>query len=396
MIHLAMHGFFLSQPSPDKIGDRMKGYVSWLEVDLDNIGHNLDEIRRHTMAEVMPCVKNNAYGHGLIPVSAYLSGRGVKRVMVAKLREAVRIRDLVGIGVLCMDPLFAEEQFSLVAEKGITQTVYTLETAKALSGAASKQGKTTGVFVKVDTGLRRVGVWHEEAPDLIERISKLPNIRIEGVFSTLMQNPEQDREQLRRLLAVASELDRRGVDHGALSIASTDATLNMKEAHLDVVRPGMSLYGIYPETKDLNSGLKLRQALAFKARIEQVKWIDKGDSITYWGRFVATERMRVGTLHVGFYDGIPREMANKARIRVGYAYRRSLGSVSLNHILVDLTGTTAVAGDAVEVIGREGENALSMMAEASGWMTYSILNHLNPCMPRVYFRGGEPVAFLEP
>jgi alanine racemase len=170
----------------------------------------------------------------------------------------------------------------------------------------------------------------------------------------------------------------------------------MKEAHLDVVRPGMSLYGIYPETKDLNSGLKLRQALAFKARIEQVKWIDKGDSVTYWGRFVATERMRVGTLHVGFYDGIPREMANKARIRVGDTYRRSLGSVSLNHILVDLTGTPAEAGDAVEVIGREGENTLSMMAEASGWMTYSILNHLNPCMPRVYFRGGEPVALLEP
>ena len=149
-----MHGFFLPQPSPDKIWDRMKGYVSWLEVDLDNIGHNLDEIRRHTKAEVMPCVKNNAYGHGLIPVSAYLSGRGVKRVMVAKLREAVQIRDLVGIGVLCMDPLFAKEQFSLVAEKGITQTVYTLETAKALSGAASKLRKTTGVFVMTIRALR--------------------------------------------------------------------------------------------------------------------------------------------------------------------------------------------------------------------------------------------------
>ena len=103
----------------------------------------------------------------------------------------------------------------------------------------------------------------------------------------------------------------------------------------------------------------------------------------------------MGTLHVGFYDGVPREMANRGRIKVGGEYRGSLGSVSLNHYLLDLTSVDASPGDVAEVIGREGENSLVAMAEASGWMVYSLMNHLNPFTPRVYLRDGEPVALLD-
>ncbi len=388
--------YFEEQPPPSDIAERVEGYPSWIEVDLDRIGWNLDQIRGHTRAEVMPCVKNNAYGHGLLPVVAYLAERGVRRVLVAKLREAAQIRDWVGCGVVCMDPAFTDEQFELLVEKGITQTVYTYEAAERLNSAAEKTGREVGVFVKVDTGLRRVGVWHVEAPDLIEKISRLSNLKLEGIFSTLMQTPEQDMEQLRRLQAVDAELRRRGVDQGARSLASTDATLNFREAHLDIVRPGAIIYGVFPEPKDTRSGLELRQALSLKARIEHSKWIDRGDSVTYWGRFTAPRRMRVGTIHVGFYDGVPREMANRAKLLVDGTYKQSLGSVSLNHILVDLTGTDAQVGDVVEVIGRTGENTLSKMAETAGWMVYSLMNHLNPFTPRVYYRGGRPVALLEP
>jgi alanine racemase len=106
--------------------------------------------------------------------------------------------------------------------------------------------------------------------------------------------------------------------------------------------------------------------------------------------------MRVGTLHVGFYDAIPREMANRARFRVGGEFRQGIGSVSLNHCLLDLTSSEASVGDVVEVIGREGENSLAKIAEDSGWMVYSLMNHLNPATPRVYREGGRPVALLDP
>jgi alanine racemase len=132
-----------------------------------------------------------------------------------------------------------------------------------------------------------------------------------------------------------------------------------------------------------------------KARVEYAKWVEKGDSVTYYGRFIAPERMRVGTLHVGFYDGIPREMANKGRFRVGGEYKPSIGSVSLNHCLLDLTSTDASEGDVVEVIGKDGPNSLVKTAETAEWMVYSLMNHLNPATPRIYLEKGRPVALLE-
>lgn len=195
---------------------------------------------------------------------------------------------------------------------------------------------------------------------------------------------------------VSDELKARGIDPGARSLASTDATLNNPKAHFDLVRPGMSLYGIYPEPKDVDSGPKLEQAICWKARIEYIKTINRGDSVTYWGKFIAPENMPVATIHVGFYDGIPREMANKARILVDNKYRSSIGPVSLNHILLDLRGVEVEQGDVVEMISRTGENTLTRFAETAGWMTYSVLNHLNPFIPRIYTKNGEPVSLLEP
>lgn len=269
--------------------------------------------------------------------------------------------------------------------------------------------------MKVDTGLHRVGVKHTEAPELVEYIERLPNVHVKGIFSTFLQNPDRDKEMLERLLWVDEKLREIGVVVEYRSMSSSDAVFHNPDGWLDLVRPGMSLYGVYPEDKDTASGLSLKQALTFKARIEHIKWVEEGDSVTYWGRFIAPRRMKIGTLHVGFYDGIPREMANKGAIKVGEVYRRSLGSVSLNHYLFDLSDTDARVGDVVEVIGSEGENSLAETAKVAGWMvidngkgtpkriktnssfgmTYSILNHLNAFTPRVYFRGGEPVALLD-
>ena len=127
-----------------------------------------------------------------------------------------------------------------------------------------------------------------------------------------------------------------------------------------------------------------------------MKWVERGASVTYWGRFVAPERMRIATLPLGFSDGLPRELANRARVLVGGRYQPSLGSVSLNHLVVDVTDVARPSrGDVVEVIGRRGENTLGRVAETAGWMVYSLLNHLSPTTPRVYYRDGQPVALTE-
>lgn len=388
--------YFESQPAPEEIRERIEGFPSWFEIDLDNLEHNLNQIKSLTSSRIIPCVKNNAYGHGLVPIVAHLESLGISRVLVVKLSEALKLREAgISLEIVNMDPLFAKSSYKAVVEKGVTQVVYTEDIAQTLSEVASVKKVKAHVFVKIDTGLRRVGVKHDEAADFLELVSGLPGLEIDGIFSTLNQEEEQDKIQLKRLLEVEEEARKRGVDTGLRSLASSDAVLYKPETHLDAVRPGMLLYGVYPTAKDMGSGVALKQTLSFKARLEHSKWVDKGDSVTYWGRFTAPRRMRIGTVHVGFYDALPRELSNRGRVKIGDGFRSIIGSVSLNHILVDLTDTAIKPGDVVEVIGREGENTVNAIADAAGWMTYSLLNHLNPLTPRVYLKKGEPVALLE-
>ncbi|MCW4013959.1 MAG: alanine racemase [Candidatus Bathyarchaeota archaeon] len=392
-----MSSYFENQPTPSEIKERMKGYSSWLEINLDNIGNNLRDLQRHTDTTIMAVVKNNAYGHGLVPVTVYLESQGVEWCMVAKLYEALKLREAgLNLNILSMDVLFTPEQYLSVVEKKITQTIYTREDADKLQEAAEKAGKHAKVFIKVDTGLNRVGVRHSDAVSFIEYVHKLSMVDVEGIFSTFQQNPEMDKEMLDKLLTVDAGLKKKGINIPIRSMASTDATFHNPDGWLELVRPGMSLYGVYPEKKDLSAPVDLLQALSLKARIEYVKTVERGEGVTYWGKFVAPKRMRIGTIHAGFYDGVPREMANKGRILVNGVYKSSLGSVSLNHYLVDLDGVDAEKGTVVELIGETGENTLSKTAEIAGWMTYSLLNHLHANTPRVYYRGGEPVALLDP
>lgn len=394
-----LHPWFRSQPTAAEISRRLDEHAAWIELDLDSLSFNLARIRERVgpEVEVMPVVKNDAYGHGLEPVTAHLAGEGVRWVMVAKLLEAERLRAAgIECEVLVMDVLFTDAQCDRVVEQGLTMAVFTEEAALRLDAAGRRRGRVAQVFVKVDTGLRRVGVRHDVAPDLIARIAAMPNVRVAGAFSSFMQHPDRDREMLERFKAVCGEVERRGVEIPFRSIASTNAILHDPEAWLDMVRPAMCLYGVHPFDGDVESGLELRPVLSMKARIEYVKDVAKGDSVTYFGTFTAPAPMRVGTLHIGFRDAIPRELANKARFRVGGRIMPGVGTIALNHALLDLTGTDAVVGDVVEVFAHEGENSLLAMAREAGWMVYSLMNHLSPDLPRVCYRGGVPVALREP
>jgi alanine racemase len=156
------------------------------------------------------------------------------------------------------------------------------------------------------------------------------------------------------------------------------------------------LLGVYPEEADMNQGIQLRQSLSLKARVEHVKWVEAGESLTYSRRFTAPKRMKVGTVHVGYSDGFPRGLTQKGRVRVGGEIKDILGTVSVNHFLVDLTGTGAEPGDVVEAVSREGENDVLSLSNLAGIMTYSLVNGLNMLTPRVYTERGVPVALYAP
>jgi alanine racemase len=388
--------FFGSQPSPEEIGERVEGYPSWIEVDLDRLGFNLGGIRRRVGVEIIPCVKANAYGHGMVAVVAYLMRRGVERVLVAKLWEAAQLREAgLDCGVINMDPLFSEEHFDWVVANDVTQTVYSRSTAEGISRAARKLGREAEVFVKVDTGLNRVGVRHGEAADLVEYASSLPGLRVGGLFSTFTEDRDGDRVQLERMLALDGELRRRGIEVPVRSMASSNAVFHFPKSYLDAVRPGLMLFGLYPEPEDREIGIELKPVLSFKARLELVKWLETGEAATYSRRFVAPRRMRVGTVHAGYSDGWPRGLTKKGRVRVGGEVRPVLGTVSVNHHIVDVDGLDVGVGDVVELVSREEENTLERISGIAGIMQYSFCVALNPLIPRVYFEGGVPVALSE-
>jgi alanine racemase len=388
-----MSAYFDSQPEADEITQMIEGFQSWFEIDLDAIGHNIDQARERTSGEIVPCVKSNAYGHGIVPVVAYMMGKGVKRVLVAKLHEALQLRGAgLDVGIICIDPLFIEAQFLTIVDLDITQTIYQPEPARRLNEAARKMGRTAGIWIKIDTGLGRIGVRWNEADDFIEDVSKLENLRIEGIFSTMSEDEELDRKQVQRMLEIESTAKSKGIDVGTKSIASSNSLFHKDYTYLDATRPGLMLMGFYPEDDDKGKGIELRQSLCWKARIEHVKWIEAGESLTYSRRFVADKRMKVGTVHVGYYDGFPRGLTNKGKIRVGDEIKPVLGTVSVNHFLVDLTDTDFQVGDIVEPISRTGENDALSVASLAGIMTYSLGNALSMLTPRVYTMNGVPVV----
>ena len=392
-----MSAYFGSQPTADQITQMTEGFQSWFEIDLDAIGHNIDQVRARTGGEIVPCVKSNAYGHGVVPVVAYMMDKGVKRVLVAKLHEALQLREAgLDVGIINIDPLFSDSQFKTVVEQDITQTIYQLEPARRLNEAAGKLGKNVGIWIKIDTGLGRVGVRWNEANDFIEEVSKLKNIRIEGIFSTMSEDDELDRKQVQRMLDIEVAANNKGIEVGKKSIASSNALFHKDYTYLDASRPGLMLMGFYPEDADKGHGIVLRQSLCWKARVEHVKWIEAGESVTYSRRFVAQKRMKVGTVHVGYYDGFPRGLTQKGKVRVGVEIKPVLGTVSVNHFLVDLTGTDVQVGDIVEPISRTGENDALSVANLAGIMTYSLGNALNILTPRVYTMNGVPMAVTRP
>lgn len=394
-----MDNIFANQPSTAEMKARIDGFGGWFEIDLDQMSANLAAMRARLGpdVEIMPVVKNNAYGHGLRPICTALVEDGIKWVMVAKYDEAVAIKTWgLETDVLLMDAVYTDQQVQRVIELGITLVVYTEEMAQRLDAAAASLGKSARVFVKVDTGLRRVGVFHEDAVAFITKLAGLAHVDLCGTFSSFMQDEKQDSLIAERFGAVLDGLKKAGIDPGIRSMASTHGILHYHDSWLDMVRPAMSLFGVYPTPGDKDAGLELGQILTMKARVEQVKSVEKGASVTYFGRYIAPRDMQIATTHVGFYDALPREMANQGTVIANGTACDSVGSVSLNHYLFDATDADIAVGDVVTIIGAEGENDLLHIARKAGWMVYSLMNHLNPFVPRVYLRNGEPVAIYQP
>jgi alanine racemase len=356
-------------------------YRCWVEVDLDALRHNVAAIRRRIgHAKLMAVVKADAYGHGLAPVAGALMQCGVDAFAVANLTEALALRQLGGPGwpILLLGAALPFEVETIV-EQNITPTISTLDEARQFESAAAARGCRLPVHVEIDTGMGRVGFWHEEAGRAVEQIAALPHLRIEGLY-THFPSADENLAETRRELELFLKVPGPGLRHAANSAA----LLNLPESHLDMVRPGLLLYGIPPVP-----AADFRPVLSFKARVAYLKEVAAGRTISYGQTFVAPHSMKVATIAAGYADGFARHLSNAAQVLIGGRRCPVVGRVTMDQIMVDVTGLDHVAsGDEVVFIGRQGDIAISAseLALWAGTIAWEVLCGITKTarVPRLY------------
>jgi alanine racemase len=341
---------------------------TWLELDRGNLLHNLARLRAVVHpARLMPVVKANAYGAGAIPIATALAGEGVDAFAVASVPEAVELRQAGIAGTILVLTYFDRDEVDAILEHDLRPGVFTADAGRWLSEGARRRGVTAHVWVKVDTGLGRLGVPHGGAPELVREVAKQPSLTVDALFSTLAETPERNRAQVARLREVRAELS--DISSLTLSIASSQGILSMPESWLDVVRPGMALLGVAPHAERLDAALvrqaDLRPVVTWKARVAYVKVVPRGEYVGYGPRPVLERDTPIATLAVGWADGYPQTLQGAGHVLLR-GRRCSVLAISANSTMVDLTGVDGVAiDDEAVLIGHQGDETIPTAAIAA-------------------------------
>lgn len=360
---------------------------SWVEINLSALAWNMSQIKRLARVPVMAVVKANAYGHGLVEVSRFLERQGISWLMVGKLEEAVELRDKgLRCGILNFGA-FSKQDSAEIVSRTISQAVWNEEAAH-LHEAARKKGKKAAVHVDIDTGMGRTGVpWIRALPFLLQ-LAGMSGLKIEGTMTTLTEDEDFDREQVRRLKEVCSQAKEDGIEVGLRHAASSAGILAGPEFHLDMVRPGITIYGYYPSEKTQSKDkLALRPIARWLARVIDIRDLAGGDTLSYHRVFKAPEAMRVATLGVGYSDGYPAPAAGKSHVLIRGKKFPVVATVTANHLMVDLNGDHSIrVGDEVILMDnhRDSDCAGDALGQVSGTSVYKVLIGLNPTLRRVY------------
>ena len=365
-----------------------------IRVDLDALTHNLRALRAHAGVPVMAIVKANAYGHGLVRVGLHLQSQGAERLGVAFLEEGVALRRAgVRVPILVMGGIFGPQAASLI-EHDLEITVSSLDKLRQVEAAAESLRRRAVVHLKVDTGMERIGVHSYNAGPFIEAAAASRWCEIRGVYSHLASaddpaSPATAR-QLERFLAACAHFERIGAPMPLRHLANSGGLLHFPETRLDLVRPGIALYGVLPDPAS-RSPVALRPALTLQSQVVYFKVVPAGQPVSYGGTWAPGVDTRVVTIPIGYGDGFPRALSGRGAILLRGRRHPIVGRICMDQFMVDLgpDGTGYNEDDAV-LIGVQGDEAIRCedVAAAAGTIPYEILVNLNTRIPR-YYVGGE-------
>ena len=367
---------------------------AWAEIDLGALRHNFEYVKTQAGKPVMCVVKADAYGHGAARCGLYLQALGADAFAVACLAEALALREAGIVRPILILGYTAPAYAALLARHGLIQTVQGEETALALSEAAQKAGGPVAVHLKIDTGMNRTGIFAQTpascaaAAAEAARIFALPGLRVEGLYMhfSAADDPAEDAYtnwQLANFTAVVQALKAMGLDPGLCHASSSAALLGHPEAGLDMVRVGVVLYGLYPDSQP-HPGGPLRPVMALKARVAQVRDLPAGASVSYGRAYKAARPIRIAAVAAGYADGLPRRLSNQGYDRIGGKPYPQIGRICMDMHMVDVTGAPSIApGDEAVLWGGQGMCA-EEAAQIVGTINYELTCLVTQRANRVY------------
>jgi len=367
---------------------------TWADVDLKALEHNYIQVKRLVGkdVQVMAVVKANAYGHGTVEVSRVLEEMGVDYLGVATTDEAVRLRDHgIKTPVLILGSVLPEE-VKIARDRDITLTLCSHEILKEIKVLAKNEeaGETkVKVHIKVDTGMGRIGVWHEGALNFVKEVAVEKSVLLEGIYTHFSSAGRDEfftdyqMESFERLLiSIEKSWIKIPLKHAANSIATVD----FKRAHLNLARPGLIIYGMYPK-HTFPKLIKLRPVLSLKTRVVFLKDIPPGRSISYGRTFITQRDTRIATLPIGYADGYHRGLSNKAQVLIRGQYAPVVGKITMDQMMIDVGHIRGVKiGDEVVLIGKQGHHEIRIekLARLAGTIAYDFICAISNRVPRIY------------
>ena len=372
------------------------------EIDMDAIRFNMEQMKQRigSGAKFAAVVKTDGYGHGAVPIARMLEkDPDVWGYAVAAQEEAEELYE-AGIQkpILVLGCIFPE-QYEEAILSGIRATVYTEEMAKEMSETAVRLKETVYFHVKIDTGMGRLGFpANEKTADLIAKLEKLPNVCLEGMYTHFAKADETDKEytkeQFKKFRQMEKALEKRNVKISKLHCNNSAGIIDFPECKQDLVRAGISLYGMYPSDEVKKDAIELKPALRLISHVSFVKEVEPGTSISYGGIFTADKKMKVATIPVGYGDGYSRGLSNKGEVLIHGKRAKILGRVCMDQFMVDVTDIPEVKFmDPVTLIGKDGKDEIKVeeLSERCGRFNYEFVCCLGKRIPRIYKGRGYDV-----
>ncbi len=372
------------------------------EIDLDAILYNVGQMGRHIAAgaKIMAVIKADGYGHGAVPIGKELEPLDIVwGYAVATAEEAwILRRNGLEKPILVLGAVFPEQYQGLVGQE-IRPTIYSLQQAEGLEEFLSRQGTSLPVHVKIDTGLSRLGFQAtEKAAGEVAQIAGMEHIIVEGLFTHFAKSDAKDKSmaisQMERFGAMQKMLAGYGISIPIAHCSNSAAIIDMPEAHMDLVRAGISLYGMWPSSEVQKENISLRPALSLKSCIVFLKELEQGRAVSYGATYETSGNQRIATIPVGYGDGYPRSLSNRGYVLVHGRRAPICGRICMDQFMVDVTDIPEAAeGDTVTLVGTDGAETITMegIGELSGRFNYEFACDLGKRIPRVYKKGGEIV-----